>query len=158
MASLTVEQALGKAIRDPGGKVITAAEMTQFVLNHVLPSATFSAQLVAAGYWRIAGDGALWQPDIDEEAGATYEYYNGYGGGYTTFSFKLLTGTDTRDPVSVTGSRVNFNACLEEILVWAANHRALEYSQSMGGGSITPETARQQLISQAEIVRGVVSL
>lgn len=153
--SVSLTDNLKLALRDRSGALLTDAEYQRFLLNHVQPAASYQAQRVAAGLWRAPGPLQLLAASFTGEPGADYELNCGGPGIYGTLSIRLTAGSDSRSHIDVTGSRVDFARCLEELLVFIATHRAQEYAQSLGSSSVSPGSVRRELLAQAEILRGV---
>jgi len=156
--TVTATDLLAKAIRDPDSKVLTADDLERYILSHIGNEQSYPATKRVAGYWTCSGPLCLWSPTFTGESGADYTINAGAPLSSGTVSIKLTNGTDTRSTITVTGAPVDFNECLAEVLEYIATHRAQQYSQSISGGSVSPETARRELLAQAAQVRGAFSI
>jgi hypothetical protein len=169
----TVEDALRLALKDKTRSdsttgFMSSAEYERFILSgDVRPSQTWNCQLVRTGYWVYQGGPlAIFGPASGTDLvtgglpagspGTNYTVTCASGDPlYGTVSVHLTSGTDTQNPLAVTGCYVNYGKVLESLLVFIATHRASEYSQSVNGASVSPETARRELLAQASVVAGV---
>ncbi len=158
-ATTTAVDALKLALRDRLGSFLSDSEYEQCLLSRVAPEATYQARRISPGYWVVPSVPlCLFAAGFDEEPAASYELCCG---GFTTngaVSIKLTAGSDVRVSIDVTGCVVSFNDVLADLLELIATTRAQEYSQSIGSGSISPQTARAELLEQASVLRGVLAV
>lgn len=145
--------------------VLTPQEYMAFVAAHV-EAGSRNAQ------WQFSNMGgglfvcqhgvnlAVWNPSFTEQGSIDYTVYCAGGGGIYSAPSIFCTDEDgdpvedSRDAITVTGGRIRWPRLAAELLTWIATHRAQEYSQSCVGGSISPETARNELMRQAQILQG----
>jgi hypothetical protein len=156
--TITAVDALKSALRDRGGSFLSDNEYEQVLLAKCAQSATYQARRITPGYWVVPYSPlCLFAASFSEQPGCDYELSCGGVTLEGAVSIKLTAGVDVRETIDVTGCALDFNAALSALLVYIATHRAQEYSQSMAGGSISPDTARRGLLDQAAVVRGVVA-
>ena len=154
----TAVMALADAIADPNMKVLGEAKLTGFILSHISAEQTYTATLVTAGYWVVLSPQplVLFNPTFDASTGEHTLNAAGGGGYDPVVSLKLTGGTDTRGEIEITGAPVVWGLLVAEVMTHIANNRAIAYSQSVGGGSVSPETSRRELLRQADVYRGVI--
>jgi hypothetical protein len=154
--TITAVTALKNLVRDRDNSFMSDDEYERCLLDHATAEATYPASRLGPGYWSVTfAPFCLLNASFTEEPGASYTLCCGGGGIHGGVSIKLTAGVDVREQIDITGGAVDFNQAAADLLTYIANHRALEYTQSIGGGRISPETARLELIRQAELLQGV---
>lgn len=158
--TITAETKLAKVIKDPDKKIFDTDDLQAWILDHVNLEQTYQAQLITEGYWRVTSPVvlALWNPTFTAPTGTHTIYAAGGGGINPSVSIRLTADTDARTEISIIGAPIDWGNLVAEVMTYIANFRALEYSQSQEGSSVSPETSRRELLRQADIYRGVVAI
>ena len=158
--SLAVE--LAKSINDAGYSFMSLVEYTRFPLQcRTGPIQSYVlTQIGTSGVWDYNnpqgnseplaiwlenGTAPLTSPDND----CTYQVYC-----LGPSIFQSAGTTDTVTSFTLSGFPVNFREAKARVKEWVADNRAVEYSQSIGNGSISPEAATAFLRRDAMLTRG----
>ncbi len=156
---VTVETALAKSLKDPNLTFFSEDELRQAIKSVANNETTFTLPRLRAGNWCMRSklpfvvfgpEDAT--PGFTEASGCTYKLW--LGSGLNSVQLELLTGSDDRAQIRLTGCRVDYVEAQCACLLHLANHKAQEYSQAIGGNAISPQTARAELIKQIESLRG----
>jgi hypothetical protein len=143
-------------LRDGNNSFLSDDEYAQLMDGHIVPEATYQAARLADGVWGIPTVPlCLYHASFEEQPGASYKFCSGGGGINGGITIRLTAGSDTRAVIEVTGCALSLNDVVADIFVFIANHRSQEYAQSFPGGSVSPQTAREELLKQASVLRGI---
>ena len=124
--------------------------------GHIAAESTYQAVRLSDGVWGIPSVPlCLHHASFAEQPGASYKFCSGGGGINGGVSIRLTAGSDMRETIEVTGCPLSLNDVLADIFEFIANHRSQEYAQSFTGGSVSPQTAREELLKQASVLRGI---
>jgi hypothetical protein len=159
--SITTQTAIDiirREIQDTNSRFITEDDYIEEIIYQHLDANentyTFTQRVTgssAVWTWSLNGKRfMLWNPSFSEESGCDYRL-NANG------SIKLTSGTDTRTSIDVTGTRLDFNACMVDLLQRLITKVAQEAPMSVGDGSYTPPT-EERLRAVLQQYRGVVNL
>lgn len=158
--SLAVE--LAKCINDANYNFMSLVEYTRFPLQcrtGEIQSYTLT-QIGTSGVWDYVNPQgnaepiAIWlengtAPLTSPDADCTYQVYC-----LGPSIFQSAGTTDTVASFTLTGFPVNFREAKARVKIWLADNRAVEFAQSFGGGSISPEAAAAYLRRDAALTRG----
>jgi len=153
MAVVTVLDELKIELNDRDAKFMSDAEYKREIYKRTAQENTYVFQKVTTGIYAYMGGDKLYllNPTFTSQAGVTYTT-NASG------SIEILTGTDTRTTINVTGARVDFREVVCAILMRFATHRCKEISESGQWGSITPEEVYQKCMTMLQNWRGSYSI
>ena len=156
--SLGIE--LAKSVNDAAYSYMTLIEYQRFPLQCRMGGMeTFNlVQIGSSGVWdyRSMDDEepiALWLQDhaapFSSALTTTYEVYC-----IGPNIMKSAGATDSTTSYTLTGFRINFREARARVKEWIADNRLTQYTQSLGGMSISPEQARLALLKDAAHTRG----
>jgi hypothetical protein len=156
---ITPTDSLKRMLRDTNNAFLSDDEYEHIMDGNCAAEATYQAVRRSDGVWAVPDMPlALHNASFSEEPGASYRLCSGGGGIFGAVSIRLTAGADTREVIEITGCALDLKGLAAEVLEHIATHRAQEYSQSIGGGSVSPETARDELLKQASVLRGVCAI
>lgn len=149
---------------DTAKQILSDAEYERFIVPHCLTPGSFTLQRVATGYYAWQGSPlALFGPTTSNSPFSTtateWTLTCAVPSIYGAPSLKLTAGSDSAGSIVVTASQIRWAKVLEDVLTFIATHKSREYSQAIGGGgSISPQTARAELMAQVQVIRGARAL
>jgi len=137
-----------------GSRMLSDADILRFLLRRVITrNHTVTLYDTGNGYYAYLG-GAVFPMILNEttpfsgEDGLTYTV-NANGP-----SAVVTDGSATEDSLSVTGTLVDYEEALADMLVYLATHKAQQVSESFLDGSMTPVQVHRQMMEMAEAIRG----
>ena len=148
------------ALNDIDGNWITDAQYNAFIMCQIAQSAsTITFEKKAVGYYVADGYGGnpyalLFDSDTAPFTGETDVEYDVDAKG----TIHVTSGTHSTDTIDVSAAVVDFAALMYEILLWLANHRAMQIAQTFGGDSITPGDVHDNIMSMASHYAGIRSM
>lgn len=128
------------------------AAYTRAILKRIITDeGTYSFRKASTGYYYYNPEIYLWDPTYtptDDTSGTLH----------SLGSIEITSGTESADPIIVTGTPVDFPEVVVDICLYVATNRAQLASQIVFGTSMNVEDTQRKLVAMAAQWRGPFAL